>query len=611
MLSAAGLILGLSAILCPAVASADHLPRSVLFIDQFEVASPFSAAIYARFRSILDAHSPQPVSTYAENLDLGRFGSPQFEAALQTLFREKYRDKPVGVVVAIGSAALDLAVHLRPALWSDAPIIFAAVDEDAFDGGEFPVNVTGTTTRLNLADPVAVARVLVPGLKRVAVVGDPPERQFIRRRVAAELESLAREVEVLDLTNLTMKHLKTRVASLPEDSAIIYMGLVLDADHVAYTSHNAVLSIAQAANRPIIVQAETQLGTGVAGGIVASPTSIGEETARLALRVLAGESASNIPVTASAMTPIFDWRQLQRWNVSADRLPPGSEVRFREPGIWDQHRVQIVAAVAAVLLQSALIAWLLLEHRRRHIAEIAARNTMSELYQMNRLATAGELSASIAHEVSQPLMGIVTSAAAASRWLTAKTLDVEKARIALAQISRAAYRASEVIAGVRGMFQRDTEGTVPVDMNRLILTVLKIVRIDLQRRGIEVETQLAESLPYVNGNPIQLQQVILNLVVNAIEAMHSEQARVLRTKSELTQDDRVHVSIEDTGPGIDPSNLGRIFKPLFTTKAGGMGMGLSICRSIIEGHSGQIWVSAGSKSGSIFQFELPTSSHGS
>src|SRR5262249_56608226 len=109
------------------------------------------------------------------------------------------------------------------------------------------------------------------------------------------------------LTTLSMKHLKTRVSSLPEGSAISYRGLVLDAAHVAYTSQNAVLSIAQAANRPIIVQAETQLGTGVAGGIVASPTSIGEETARLALRVLAGESASNIPVTASAMTPIFDW----------------------------------------------------------------------------------------------------------------------------------------------------------------------------------------------------------------------------------------------------------------------------------------------------------------
>src|SRR5262249_60668410 len=210
----------------------------------------------------------------------------------------------------------------------------------------------------------------------------------------------------------------------------------------------------------------------------------------------------------------------------------GGEVRSRDPRCWDQPRVQFVAAIAAVLLQPALIVGLLLEHRRRHVAEITARNAMSELYQMNRLATAGELSASIAHEVSQPLMGIVTSAAAASRWLTAKTLDVDKARTALAQISRAAYRASEVIAGVRGMFQRDTERTVPVDMNRLILTVLKIVRIDLERRGIEVETLLAQSLPYVTGNPIQLQQVILNLPMNAIDGMNSKQPSVLSISSE-------------------------------------------------------------------------------
>src|SRR5262245_46676487 len=175
-LAAAGIGFGLAAILQPA-ASAEQLPRSVLFLDQFEVASPFSAAIYAKFRSTLDAQAPQPVSTYVENLDLGRFGRPQFEAALEAFFREKYRDKPVAVVVALGSAALGLTMHLRAALWPDSPIIFAAVDEHALDGVELPTNVTGTTTRLNLADSVSVARALVPGLKRIAIVGDPPERQ--------------------------------------------------------------------------------------------------------------------------------------------------------------------------------------------------------------------------------------------------------------------------------------------------------------------------------------------------------------------------------------------------------------------------------------------------
>src|SRR5262249_3362948 len=154
--------------------------------------------------------------------------------------------------------------------------------------------------------PISVARTLVPNLKRIAIVGDPPERQFVPRQVAAQLGSLPAEVKLIDLTNLTMKELKKRVASLPDDSAIVYTGLVVDAEGVAYTPHEALTVVAQAANRPVIVQAETQIGAGVAGGLVASPTAIGQQTARLVQRVLANEGATNIDVaTADVMTPVF------------------------------------------------------------------------------------------------------------------------------------------------------------------------------------------------------------------------------------------------------------------------------------------------------------------
>jgi C4-dicarboxylate-specific signal transduction histidine kinase len=224
---------------------------------------------------------------------------------------------------------------------------------------------------------------------------------------------------------------------------------------------------------------------------------------------------------------------------------------------------------------------------------------------MNRLAAAGELSASIAHEVNQPLTGIVTKANAALRWLSSKTPDVDKARAALSQIVSAGHRASDIIAGVRAMFERDSRERIPVNINKLVSTVVRIVRVDLKRHDIELQTEFSEQPTDVVGNAVQLQQVILNLVMNAIESMYSAQRRVLRVKTELTKSNLVHVSIEDTGTGIDPAHLDRIFKPLFSTKAHGMGMGLSICRSIIEGHDGRIWVSPGLNGGSRFQFELP------
>ncbi|MGB9210435.1 MAG: ATP-binding protein [Pseudolabrys sp.] len=154
--------------------------------------------------------------------------------------------------------------------------------------------------------------------------------------------------------------------------------------------------------------------------------------------------------------------------------------------------------------------------------------------------------------------------------------------------------------------QKRVQEKTLVDINKLVSSVLALARIDLQKHKIELQAQLDDRFPKVLSNQVQLQQVILNLVMNAIEAMSSSQTRVLRIQTELSQSNKVHVSIEDTGTGIKPSDVARVFKPMFTTKARGMGMGLSICQSIIENHDGRIWVSPGTNGGSIFQFELPT-----
>jgi signal transduction histidine kinase len=233
---------------------------------------------------------------------------------------------------------------------------------------------------------------------------------------------------------------------------------------------------------------------------------------------------------------------------------------------------------------------------------------MAELAHMNRIATAGELSASIAHEVNQPLSGITLRANAALRWLAAETPDINKVRAALTQIVEAGHRAADVVTSIRAMFKKDTNQRTPTDINNLILTVLAIVQVDLRTKGVELRTELDGDLPFIKGDKVQLQQVLLNLVVNAADAMQSVQRRVLTVRSEKSKPDTVHVAINDTGPGVDPSNIDRIFKPLFTTKASGMGMGLSICRSIIESHGGRIWVSPGADGGSTFEFELPTKS---
>jgi C4-dicarboxylate-specific signal transduction histidine kinase len=268
-----------------------------------------------------------------------------------------------------------------------------------------------------------------------------------------------------------------------------------------------------------------------------------------------------------------------------------------------------MAISAAILLQAGLLFWLLYEHRRRSLAEIASRNSMAELTRINRLATVSELSASIAHEINQPLAAMGMYAHAASNWLAAAKPNIAEARNALAQVIGASLRAGDVIKNLRAMFKHDAQNKGPVDVNKVILPVLALVRMEIQKNEIEVRTQLAERLPTVVGVEIQLQQVILNLVMNAIEAMHAATPgpRELMVKSVPGEPDGVRVSIADTGHGFAPSDLERIFQPMFTTKASGMGMGLSICRSIIEAHGGRIWGSAGKNGGAMFEFVLPAS----
>jgi PAS domain S-box-containing protein len=239
-------------------------------------------------------------------------------------------------------------------------------------------------------------------------------------------------------------------------------------------------------------------------------------------------------------------------------------------------------------------------------AEEELHKARTELAHVACTTTLGELSASIAHEVNQPLTGITAGASAALRWLSRDIPDVGKAQEALRQIVDVARRASDVVASVRSMFKKDALDKSPVDINKLIRSVLELIHFDLREHNIESQIHLGEYVPPVFGSGVQLQQVILNLVMNAIESMSSVESRVLTIKSESNGPNRLRVSIADTGSGIDPSHLPRIFDPLFTTKAGGMGMGLSICRSIIESHDGRISVLSGTSGGSIFQIELPT-----
>ena len=222
-----------------------------------------------------------------------------------------------------------------------------------------------------------------------------------------------------------------------------------------------------------------------------------------------------------------------------------------------------------------------------------------------RLLTGDAVAAAIAHEVRQPLSAIVTSAGAGLRFLDRATPALDKAMESLRRIAADGHRADQVIEGVRATFKKGVREKTPLDLNEIIQEVLAFEQDDLRKHRIVVQTTPTPQLPRVHGDRVQLQQVLLNLITNAIHAMATkDEPRILSVRSEAYREGGVLVSVADTGHGIDLHDMNRIFNPLFTTKPDGMGMGLAICRSIVEAHDGQLWVAPNTPQGAVFQFTL-------
>ena len=606
----AGLILCLTALLSPVrLPAAEMRARSILVLDQSEARGPFYYQVFSGLRSVLTANAQTHTTLYSENLDLSRFGGPAYEESLRRHFKEKYRDRSIGVVVAIGAAALELVLRWREELWPGVPVVFELVGETDLARLSLPPGVTGSTVRLPLADSIKAARAVVPDVDSLVLVGGPWDREILFRNWKDEIPTAAAGLNVTEIIGLTMAETQKRVEALPPRSAILYSAIYSDGEGNFYPPATALKLIADKANRPIIVAAETFLEPGGVGGFVLVPSEIGQDAATLALRILNGESPSNIPTKVTdAIRPVFNWQQMQRWGVSESNLPPGSEIRFREPSLWENYKWQSISVAALLLVQAALISILLHERRKRNDAELEARHRMTELAHANRQATAGELSSSIAHELNQPLGAILTNAETAELMLESASPDLSEIKEILADIRRDDLRASEVIHRMRSLLKRTPFETKDVDLNETMREAFELLSAQASARDIALHLQASPEALHVKGDPVQLQQVILNLIVNSMDAMSATpDGRTVIGRTEMNGESLAVISISDSGPGIPQDKLNEVFDPFFTTKKKGMGIGLSIARTIVQAHKGRIWAENQTGGGAVFRLSLPLS----
>ena len=583
-------------------------PKRVLILHPFGRAFvPWSQ--YGKIvREELLRQSPEGIDLYETSLVSARSGDLEegpFADYLRALFVKRQPD----LVVAISSQAIHFIQKHREQLFPFVPAVYMGVDQRRISRVSLTEHDALVVSDVDFNLIVENILKVLPNTTNIAVaIGSSPNERYWSEQIRVELKPLENRVAFTWFNELSFEEMLQRAAALPPNTAIFFVLLSVDAAGVPHEEGKAMAQLHAVTNAPIFSYSDVFFGQGIVGGPLISISSVGQKAASAAVRILDGEAPRDIntpPIKPG--TPKFDWRELQRWNISESRLPTGSEIYFRPPSPWEQYRWQITAGLAVLLLQAAIISWLVIEYRRRHFAEAEANSRRREVVRLNRVTTANVLSSSVAHELNQPLGAILSNTEAAQMLLKANPPDLEQIGEILSDIIRDEQRAGEIILGLRNLLNDRKEADLQaLDLNKTVPELVKIVTPEIVKREITLRIILTPDALPVRADPIHMQQVIMNLVMNGMDAMENEPRPhnlTIRTCRNAERD-VAEVRVSDSGTGIREEDLSHIFDAFVTTKPQGTGLGLPIARTIIESYGGSIWAENRLR-GSVFCFTLP------
>jgi signal transduction histidine kinase len=584
-------------------------PKKILFLHSFgQNFQPWATWSRVIGRE-LNRQSPWPLDIQEQSVVTARIGDDRSEAKFAEYLALLYVGRPPDLIVATGAPAARFVQRNRANLFPATPLLLAAIEERRVDQSMLSEKDAVAAVRIDVVVLFENILRLLPETKVIAIIaGSSPNERFWaaeQQRLLAPL--LANGVELILSNGWPLETILKKVASLPPHSAIFYQQLAVDGAGAVYGDKEPLKRIYDVANAPIFSFDETYFSGEIVGGPMLSATEGARPMAAAAVRILGGEKPSSIKVTPIEFsTPKYDWRQLRRWNISSSRLPPGSEILFREPSIWQRYPTQIALIVAVLLGQAALISVLLRERRRRQLAEVQSRQRMAELAHVNRFSTAGELTASIAHEINQPLGSILINAETAQAMLKSPGPDITELNEIVGDIVRDDRRAHEIIRRMRSLLTKAPFALKNIDLNDVARETVEFISSLAVGRKVELVSVITPGTLPILGDRIQLQQVILNLVVNGIDAMRDTppENRIISIRTSRIEH-FAQLSVSDLGSGIPEEKLKEIFEPFFTSKAEGMGMGLSIARTIIEAHHGLISAKNRDGGGASFRVKLP------
>ena len=588
-----------------------HQVRRILIIYETGPSALSFRLIDPQLRATLDEESPYLVELYTESMETGLFPDEASQQQTREAYIRKYKDRKLDLIIAAGPSPIQFMVESHDTYFKDTPVVFCGATKEQAGNPRFSSHFTGVWLKWEPARTVDAALRLLPNTRHVVVVGGTGlyDRE-LEAAVRKSLISYEHQLEITYLTNLAMPELLEQLKRLPNDTIILYTTLERDAAGTYFPRTTSLEMLTSVANAPTFVLFDTLMGHGAVGGFLSSFAGQGREAGRIASRILSGEKPREIPAVVGTNGYLFDWRQLQKWDISKSNIPPESEIAFREPTEWEKYKYKIISILAFLAAETALVFLLiwLIKRRTQAQQQLERQLVLEEISHLNRVASMGHMAASLAHELAQPLAAILGNAQAAERLISRPSPDIDEIREALVDIREDDKRARAVLENMRALFKKQTIARHEVDLNEIATGVSRMVRKDASLRGVELRLILSANAPKVLGDEIPLQQVVLNLINNGMDAMRDQPAdgKVITVTTCVGDDLNCGIIlVEDNGPGIAEKDKMKLFMPFFTTKSDGLGMGLSICRSILDSLGGRISFDNRSDGGSVFRVELP------
>jgi len=558
-------------------------------------------------RQTINANPGQPIQIFSESLDEPEFGGDRYELTMANYLHDKYTERSLGAVLTLNDTALRFILRYRERLFPGVPIVYAGATRNWLRSmPTLPPDIVGVPVGFDFAGTVEQALRWHPRATHLVVVIGASKQDDWEPLVRPEITPILGQVQAEYLIGLTLPALQKHLRELGSDSVVLTFGFFQDGDGRSYLLHDSAALVAAASSAPVYTPVETLMGTGVVGGRVLSYEQIGRQAGEILGRLFDGQPGWQRMPKAPASVLQVDWRQIKRWGIDPEQIPSDAVVSFRPPTLWQAYRNAVLGAVTVIVLLSVLVASLLLERLRRRRAEITMQKQHTALAHASRLAVAGELTAAIAHEINQPLGAVQTNADTAEVILQAGGDRREDLLRLVGRIRNDNLRASQVIKRLRALLARQEARRQPLELNAVLTDVEAFLRPELQRRDMSLALRPAKTPARILGDETQIQQVLINLILNAMDALAEAplDRRSILVQVECTTGTH-SVSVKDQGRGFADGDLSNLFDSFFSTKRTGMGLGLSIARTIVVAHGGSIRAERGPSGGAIFHVELP------